>query len=121
MRSFWMLCLLVVMGLPLAAQDFANAYQRHQFLMGNSTSFQEGLLGFANPANAAQLQRFSGRFNWSTDGDDVLSFRDWGLYTGANGLGFSAQSQRLGQFAVRDYQLALASGNNAYSAGIGYS
>lgn len=121
MRSFWMLCLLIVVSLPLAAQDFANAYQRHQFLMGNSTSFQEGLLGFANPANAAQLQRFSGRFNWSTDGDESLSFREWGLYTGSNGLGFSAQSQRIGQFAVRDYQLALAGGNNASAFGIGYS
>ncbi|MGH1366657.1 MAG: signal peptide peptidase SppA [Calditrichia bacterium] len=121
MRFVLLLLFVLTSILPVAAQDFVSAYERNQFLMGSSTSFQEGLLGFANPANAAQLQRFSGRFHWSTDEDEGLSFRNWGMFTGAKGIGFAAQSQKFGGVAVRDYQLSMAGGNSASAFGIGYS
>jgi len=103
-----------------AAQPLPGYYERYNFLHASPGAFQEGLVGFANPANLRMLHAFEARFYWSTDGAEAISFNDWGFFTGARGLGFSMQRQHFGSEAATDYRLSTACGNDGLALGLAY-
>ncbi|MGH7494073.1 MAG: S49 family peptidase [bacterium] len=114
--SLYLLALQTFVG----AQPIPDYYERYNFLYASPGAFQEGLVGFANPANLKMLHAPEARFYWSTDGTDVISFDDWGLFAGTSGLGFAMQRQHFGPEHVTDYRLSTASGNDGFALGLSY-
>lgn len=102
------------------AQSPAGYYSRHAFLMAPPAAFDDGLLGFTNPANLAMLRQSEMRFLWSTDGTKAASFNDWGLFWGTRGLGISTQRRHNGDRAVTDFNLATGFGSRAFGLGLAY-
>jgi len=98
----------------------SNYYSRNDFLMTSAGSFQEGLLGFSNPANLGFLKSAESRFYWSSDGVDASSFGNWGYFFGAPHLGFSVQRQEFNNLHVTDYRLSLGFGSEIHATGIAY-
>lgn len=101
-------------------QPLPNYYSRNNFLLAPAGTFQEGLLGFTNPANLALLHAPEIRFHWNTDGNDPTSFNDWGIFSGVRGLGFAAQRQHFGAFKVTDYRISTAFGPAGMALGFSY-
>lgn len=118
-RIIYLLFCFLIAG-ALNAQQFTPHQYRHTFLQNGAASYQNGLLGFANPAASAMLQRFNWRYYWTTDETENLGTQNWGLLTGAKGLGFGAIRTTLGDHKVTDYNISLASGNRSAAFGIGY-
>lgn len=105
----------------LPAQDFAPYYSRNFFLMGSAGSFQNGLLGFANPANLGMLKTFNARFYWISDAVEEADLASWGLFTAAPGLGFGMLRQKINGSKIDDYNVSLGGGNGRAAFGIGYT
>lgn len=104
----------------LNAQQFTPHQYRHTFLQNGAASYQNGLLGYANPAASAMLQRFNWRYYWTSDETENLGIQNWGILTGAEGVGFGAIRTNLGNHKVTDYNISFASGNRSAAFGIGY-
>jgi len=102
------------------AQPLSGYYSRNNFLVAPSGAFQDGLVGFANPANLALLHAPEIRFHWSTDGTDATSFNDWGIFTGLRGFGFGALRQYAGALDVTDYRLSTGFGSQGMALGFAY-
>jgi protease-4 len=102
------------------AQPLPDHYARSYFLFAPSTSYDEGLVGFANPANLAMLHRPEMRLNWSTDGSDALSFNNWGFFSGIHGLGFAMQRQKFNDEGVTDFRLSTGFGTRGSALGLAY-
>ncbi len=114
---------LLILGLfAIAHADSSSQgyYIRNDFLMTSSSVFQEGLLGFANPANLAHIESGDIRFHWSTEGTDGWSLENWGAFAAAPHVGIGALHQEFGPYGVTDYQFALGFGNGMVSSGIAY-
>lgn len=103
------------------AQSLTSYHARHAFLLAPPAAFDDGLLGFTNPANVAMLRQSETRFLWSTDGTKATSFNDWGLFWGMRGLGFSTQRQHRDDLAVTEYNLAGGFGSRAFALGMAYN
>lgn len=124
MRRWFLACLLMLVTVSfttLPAQDFAPYYSRNFFLMGSAGSFQNGLLGFANPANTAMLKTFNARFYWISDQVENADLSGWGLFTAAPGLGFGMLRQKFSGSKIYDYNVSLGAGNGRAAFGIGYT
>lgn len=104
-----------------SAGEMASYYERAQFLFAPPGSYGYGLVGFANPALPAVVNRFEGRLLWTTDGTDEWSLDDWGAFAAVRGLGFGMQRIREGSQRVDDYRVSLAGGGRRAALGIGYS
>ncbi len=102
------------------AQSLPNYYSRYSFLMSSPAVFEDGLVGFVNPANLALLRQMEQRFYWSTEGTDASSFNDWGYFTGVPGLGFGVLRQNIGGVSVKDYRIATGFGSRSFALGFGY-
>ena len=113
------LALLLCTG-PARAQSIAGYYARSAFLMAPAGVFDQGLLGFANPANLAFLKAPELRFQWSTDGTDATSINDWGIFSGVRGLGLAALRQHAGDQQLTSYRLSTAFGASRLAFGLGY-
>lgn len=105
----------------LPAQDFAPYYSRNFFLMGSAGSFQNGLLGFANPANIGMLKTFNARYYWISDEVEDANLSSWGLFTAAPGLGFGMLRHKFNGSKIYDYNIALGAGNGRTAVGFGYT
>lgn len=115
--SLFMAC---CVGASLHAQPIPEYHERHHFLYASPGAFQEGLVGFANPANLRLLHAPEMRYHWSTDGADAASFNDWGLFTGTRALGFAVQRQHFGTEHATDYRLSMAFGHDGFALGLAY-
>jgi len=111
----WASCLDLVHSQPLSGY-----YSRNDFLLAPPAAFADGLVGFVNPANLALLRHNETRFLWSTDGTQAASLRDWGLFWGMRGLGFSTQRRHNGNRAITDFNLATGFGSRAVGLGLAY-
>jgi protease-4 len=120
MRPLLTALLLVSTLSGVAFAEIPAYYERYRFLAAPPATFDDGLVGFANPANLALLGAPEARFYWSSDLQQMKGFRNWGLYTGLPYLGFSAQGQRSGDAYVTDYRLGLGLGSRAGGVGIAY-
>lgn len=106
----------------VAADDIIPGYYSHyDFLMAPSTVFDDGLLGFVNPANSAFLKNPEMRFHWQTDGPDALTSRNWGLFMSGPNLGFGVLRQKEAGLHSTNYRLSLAGGDGGGAIGIAYS
>ncbi len=123
MRNFsLLLSLWIFSAVPgmLSAQQIASYYERNPFLMGAPGTFQNGLLGFANPANSALLKTFNARFYWQTGDRTTSALDNWAFYSGVPGFGFGVQRQEANHLSVKDYRFNLAGGNSAFAMGLAY-
>ena len=114
--------LVILFFLPIIAfaQSVSNFYSQTDILMAPSSAFNNGLVGFANPANMAMLRQPDMRFAWTTDGPDAGTFNNWGLFAGGPGLGFGMYRQDFGDYNVTDYKVSTAFGSDVFSAGLSY-
>jgi protease-4 len=113
--------LIVLFSLQLAfSQTLSSYYTKYDFLAAPPSAYQDGLVGFVNPATLGMMQSPDMRFYWSTDGPEASSFNNWGLYSGGQILGFGMQQQHIGSNRVTDYSIALSGGSDVFSIGFGY-
>ncbi|MCP4634336.1 MAG: hypothetical protein GY855_15525 [candidate division Zixibacteria bacterium] len=114
----------LVFALCLATNSTAGRipsyYNQYDFLMTSPAVYQEGLLGFANPASLGFLHNSEMRFYWSTDGTDAGSFNNWGLFWGFPNAGFGALRKKYGDIETTDYRLSVGGGSRDFSFGMGY-
>jgi len=117
--------LLIGIALPVGQLAADNAipdyYNHYNFLMAPSTTFNDGLLGFVNPANSAFLKNPEMRFHWATAGPDALTSRDWGLFVSGPNLGFGVLRHKAGGVNSTNYRISLAGGDGGGGVGISYS
>jgi protease-4 len=113
--------ILIFASQEAATQTIPSYYSRDYFLMASPGSFERGLIGFANPASIRMMNGFNTQFMWSTDGTDASSIRDWGIFSGLRGLGFSIFHQQAGGFEVMDYNINLAAGDYRHAVGFAYT
>ncbi|MFQ5606048.1 MAG: signal peptide peptidase SppA [bacterium] len=111
--------LFIISGISWS-QPLPDYYSRNAFLHAPPAAFEDGLLGFANPANLALLHQPEFRFYWSTAGSDAISFRDWGVFTGIKNLGLTVQRQKVDDIGVTDFRLASGWGTRALALGLSY-
>ncbi len=95
-------------------------YQRSGFLFAPSSVYNDGLLGFTNPANLALIPHGEVRLAWSTDGTDFSSFHNWGLMAAAPNFGFDYFRDYIGNTPISDYRLGLAFGSPGHTIGLSY-
>lgn len=119
-RVFVLLVLVVIPQVSLSQQSIPDYYNRYNFLMAPAGVFEDGLLGFANPAVLGLLQNAQMRFLWSTEGKEAASLRDWGLFSAVPNFGFSFQRQKIGAIGVTDFRLSTGFGSEAFAMGLGY-
>ena len=123
MKRNILLSLILVMtffGSNVWTTALPDYYSRYNFLMAPPGAFQDGLVGFVNPANLAFLKTAESRFFWSTNGTDASSLHNWGSFTGVPGLGFGVQSQKFGDIRVTDYKISTGFGTGAFASGLAY-
>ncbi len=114
---FLALGLLVSFNAPgLAQSTIPNYYQHADFLFASSGAFQNGLLGFVNPAASNFTHAPETYLYLSTDNQNRTSVDRWGLFTGVPHLGFGL----IHQDDVTDYRINISGGNNAFALGMGY-
>ncbi len=111
---------LIVSAAASASEPVASFYSRNDFLMAPPGEFEDGLLGFVNPANLGFLHAPEMRFLWSTRGADGWSFEDWGLFAAVPHLGFDVVRRYGGGHRITDYRFALGVGDNRATAGVAY-
>jgi protease IV len=116
MRSFLFLSLLIFSS----SQAQSTFYSRNDILSAPSSSFNDGLIGFANPANLGFLRQTETRFAWTSDEGKSGGFNNWGFFSGGPGLGFGMYRQNIGDYKVTDYRISTAFGSDAFSTGISY-
>ncbi len=120
-KSFILLfSMLLCLVLDVWSQAIPSFYQRYRFLTAPSSVFQEGLVGFANPANTRLLEHFEGRFFWDTDGTDATSFNNWGIFTAFPHAGFGVFRQNFGKGHITDYRISTGMGSEGLSLGLAY-
>lgn len=103
-----------------AGEPIPSYYTHKDFLMAPASTFMDGLVGFANPANLALIRSFESGFYWSTDGPNSGTFANWGLFTGVRGLGFSVLSQKINTSRVTDYRIISGFGTQELAFGLTY-
>jgi len=113
--------LLIFAGKDVAAQNIPSYYSKNYFLMASPGSFEQGLMGFANPAVIRMMKGFNTQFMWSTDGTDATSIHDWGIFSAVPGFGFNIFHQEYGGYDATDYNLNIAGGDYRSALGIGYT
>lgn len=109
-------CALLILFLAVAVGWGQSFYPRYDFSMAPSSTFQQGLVGFVNPANSALLQAPEARYFWNTG----KSNPDWGVFAAVPGLGFGAYQHHLGDYSVTDYRISAAFGDRSLAFGGGY-
>lgn len=119
LRFSSILIAIVLMVLPARAQEMAGYYAQQDVLTAPPASFGEGLLGYANPAVPRVVDDHL-RFVWSTDGRDLGSIQDWGLFSALGGLGAAVTRQRVGDLATTGWHVSLAGGDRRFAVGLGY-
>ncbi|MEJ2634273.1 MAG: signal peptide peptidase SppA [Calditrichia bacterium] len=113
--------LLCLSASDLLSQPIPDYYQRDNFLMAPAGVFQDGLVGFVNPANLRMIRHFESRFLWSTNGTEINTINDWGIFAGVHGLGFGAVRRHFGDLKVTDYRISTGFGSDGLAWGMGYS
>lgn len=103
-----------------AAAEIPSYYNRYSFLNASPGAFEEGLAGFANPANLALLHRAEYKIHWQSEPERLTGKRDWGFYSALPGLGFGTQRQYMGQGYNTDYRLGLGFGSRGAALGLSY-
>ena len=132
MKKFLLTILLFAVISPaIFSQNLASYYERNLFLSGAAGAFNEGLLGAANPANVAMLQKFNFRYYWLSDVDEGNLFAGqsspdaWGIFTAVPGLGFSVVRETDKFFSrksqITNYHFTLAHGNRTAALGFAYT
>ncbi len=119
------LCMLLVVAVFLPGYTTAQVssqsyYTRYDFLTAPPGLYDNGLSGFANPANLGRIKAPELRFHWSTDGTNAGSFQNWGLLYGSRHLSLGAVHQEYGTAKVTDYRLSLGFGSSTSAFGISY-
>ena len=99
--------------------EMAGYYEQYRFLSAPPAAFGDGLYGTSNPGLASMIGSESA-FVWSSDGTDVASIQDWGIYSNLGGLSTSFVRTRRGALDVNAYHVGLSGGSRSGSFGIGY-
>ncbi len=119
--SAFLFTLFTILTTPLFPQEISLYHARNLFLMGSGSAFNNGLLGFANPANNAMIQKFNARFYWDSQNSSNTDLDSWAFYTAVPGLGFGVQHLETSGNSVTDYSFSLASGSRRFGTGLAYS
>lgn len=111
---------LIIFSSQAYAEGIPGYYYRSGFLFAPPSVYNDGLLGYTNPANLALLDKGEIRLTWSTEGTDFSSFDSWGLMTALPNAGFDYFRCNLGPFSVSDYRIGFAAGTHGHAMGLAY-
>jgi protease IV len=114
------LAIFFILSSGLSAQEISNYYEKYDLLNSPASAFQDGLLGFANPAILGTLHAPEARFYWTTDGPQTFSFQNWALYAAGQNFGFAMQEKIFNGQKVTDYSISMGVGQDAFSFGMSY-
>lgn len=104
-----------------AAQVNSSAYYlQNSFGLTSPGAMRYGLYGYDNPALLTTIERPEVFFTWSDHGREFSNLNHWGIFGAVPNFGFGIVTQKLSGFAVTDYKLTSAIGNEALSIGFGY-
>jgi len=116
-KWFIICCLLAWTPDTLMAQPSFPRYPRSAvFLHASPGAFDEGMLGYVNPAATALLLTPEARLFFGADAGHLSANREWGLLAGAPNLGLGWVRRG----AVDEYRTSLAGGGEALAIGLGY-
>lgn len=117
-----LLCALALLCTASARADdgLPSYYERYRFLAAPPSTWDDGLLGFAQPANLGLLRAPEARLHWSSDPGTLRGLEDWGVFTAVPHLGFSVQTQDRAGVSSTDYALGSGFGTQSMSLGLQY-
>lgn len=119
--SFLLISVFLFLNTDLMSQSIPIYYHRYNFLMSSPGAFQDGMVGFVNPANLRLYGNGEARFYWNTEGTDASSINDWGFFTGVSRLGFGMYRQHaFSGLSITDYRLSLGFGTAKTAWGVSY-
>jgi len=110
---------LLSLAFSVSAQEVSQYYTKYDLLSAPPSAFQDGLLGFANPAIPGMLHAPEMRFYWA-DGANAFSMQDWGLFTAGANSAFAMQQRTIDAKKVTDFSIALGAGFDSWSFGLAY-
>ncbi|WP_179862223.1 S49 family peptidase [Longibacter salinarum] len=128
LRGVSVACLLILTSLLVrpvgvmaqaGSPDMARYYDQSFFLSAPPASFGDGLFGTANPA-LARMVGSGTAFIWSSDGTDVGSMQNWGVFSNLGGLSASFTRLNRGPLEVNRYHIGLSGGTRSGAIGIAY-
>lgn len=104
----------------IAQINSSEYYMQNSFGLTSPGAMKYGLYGYDNPALLTTIERPEFLFTWSDQGEKFSNFNHWGIFGAVPNFGFGIVTQKLSGFAVTDYKLTSAIGDEALSIGFGY-
>ncbi|RPH95514.1 MAG: hypothetical protein EHM72_14940, partial [Calditrichaeota bacterium] len=120
MKKSIILSFLLLQSYHSFAQQVSSYYGKYDLLPAPASAFQDGLVGFANPATLGMMSAPEGRFYWTTEGGKSMSLNNWALLMGGPGLGFGMYQRNMQGRRITDYSVSLGGGTDAFSIGLAY-
>lgn len=111
---------LLLSGLCLAQPQSTSYFHVNNFQMTSPGAMRYGLYGYDNPAVLTYVDNFNLEFMWTTQDRSSSGLKNWGLFTAAKNIGFSAVHSSRGSFSVTDYKFSMAGGTRVFSTGFSY-
>ncbi len=109
----------VLIGI-VQANGIPEYYSRYDFLMASPGVYNDGLVGFVNPANLILLKAPEMDFYLTARNGKFSAFDHWGLFTGCPGFSFGVQSIKIGNVRATDYKLSTGFGTDGNALGLAY-
>ena len=117
MRRYIFTILIILCAGSVSAQTSIPFYTQHaDFLFTSPGAFDNGLLGYINPANLNYVHGQDTRVMIATENNKMRSISHWGLFSASPNLGFGL----IQKDGVTDYRVGLGFGDESVSFGIGY-
>jgi protease IV len=112
--------LAALISAPIWGISLPDYYNHNPYLIGSASAFEDGLVGFVNPANLALLKKAESRYFWTTESADASDFNHWASFNAVPSLGFGIEHWKYGAYHVNDYRLGLGFGDDEFAAGLSY-
>jgi protease-4 len=126
---FASILIVLLSGNNLKAQTAIPDYHdQTEFLLAPSGAYENGLLGFANPAILTTLHGADAWFFFSDEGGRWDGFKRWGFFSALPHFGFGMIRHRLNveeggmsrEIRITDYRISFSGGSAGLSLGLGY-
>jgi len=114
-----LIILTVLIGV-IRADGIPQFYSRYDFLLAPPGSYDDGLVGFVNPADLTFLKSPEMDFYLTARNHEFSLWDHWGLFTGVRGLGFGVQSEKFGSQRATDYKISTGFGDDGFALGLAY-
>ncbi|NOX37902.1 MAG: signal peptide peptidase SppA [Calditrichaeota bacterium] len=121
--KMWVLLFMAMGAIPALFAQNGLLYRLYQpgYLLAPPAAFENGLLGYVNPANAFFTRPFEMRFFWGNRGNLAENASNWGFFSAGGGFAFGVVRQDDGNRAFYEYTYGFSGGRKSLAYGLAYT